>query len=83
MKVVELTSKKDDPRPMLETLDSMREEVLEGKIIAFVAVAIEPDDEMSMWTARTLGGSVTRLRMMGAIAHMQHRYHADELSEKT
>lgn len=56
----------------LEVLDSLRAQVRTGKIVAFAAVGIEENDATRVWAAST--ADVSRLRMMGAISHLGHRY---------
>lgn len=63
-----------DTANMLEVLDSLRTEVAEGRCVCFVAVGLGPDDNTRGWTAAVRG--VSRLRVMGALADLQHSYHA-------
>lgn len=61
-----------DPAAAIEVLDQLREQILSGQVIAFAAVAIEPDDTTTAWSSCTR--PVTRLRMMGAITSLLHGY---------
>ena len=54
----------------LECLDSLREQLESGKIIAFAAVGIEPDDVTCYWQATTR--KITRLRLIGATATLHN-----------
>lgn len=56
----------------LEVLENLRQAVIEGKVVAFAAVGIEPDDTTRMWCSAT--ENVSRLRVIGAIAHLGHMY---------
>jgi len=78
MNIVDLTAQKADPKYLLEMLEDMRQDVLSGKLIAFVAVGFDADDAARMWSARIAGGHVSRLRMLGAISALQHDYHVDQ-----
>lgn len=63
----------------LEVIDDLREKVLKGQIVAFAAVGVETDDTTMMWASCT--ENVSRLRMMGAISHLEHSYaHGEDLS---
>jgi len=62
----------------LEVLDGLRNAVLSGQVISFAAVGVEPDDTTRMWASSTT--PVSRLRMIGALAHMHHAYmHGEDL----
>jgi hypothetical protein len=65
-----------DTKSALEVLDVLREQVLSGQVIAFVAAAIEPDDTTTRFQATTR--PVTKLRMLGAVASLNHWVHDDE-----
>jgi len=56
----------------LNILDALREDVLHGRVAAFAAVGIAEDDTTYMYTSSTK--SVSRLRVIGAIAHLGHSY---------
>jgi hypothetical protein len=75
MKVVSLPTV--DTKAALEVLDTLRQAVESGEIIAFCAVGIEPDDCTRMWSSSTK--SVTRLRMQGAISNLLFHYQSDNL----
>jgi len=66
MKVVPLPG--NDKAEMLMVLDSLREAIEAGSIIAFAAVGIASDDNTSLWVAAEPRVSV--LRIVGAVAHM-------------
>lgn len=60
----------------LQVLDDLREKVISGEIVAFAAVGIAPDDGTLAWCSATQ--DVSRLRVIGAIAHLGHMYsHGD------
>jgi hypothetical protein len=62
----------------MEVIDSLREAVLSGQVVAFAAVGIEPNDTTRMWATSTQ--PVSRLRVVGAIAHLGHMYsHGEDL----
>jgi hypothetical protein len=65
-----------DVTSALEVLDVLREQIVSGQVIAFVAVAIEPDDVTTRFQATTR--PVTKLRMLGAVASLNHWVHDDE-----
>lgn len=75
MSVVRLEPKRPDKQRALGILDDLRAKIESGDLVAFAAVGIQPDDELRMWTATTV--SVTRLRMIGAIARLQTCYTLD------
>lgn len=54
-----------DVQEALATLDSLRESIVKGEVIAFHAVGIEPDDATRAWFATTR--PVSSLRMLGAL----------------
>jgi len=64
----------------MEVLDDLREAVRTGKIVAFAAVGIEPDDATRAWATCT--APVSRLRMIGAMHHMAHMYSHGELDDE-
>lgn len=72
MKVITIQPKQPDTKNALEVLDQLREQLISGQVIAFVAVGIEPDDTTTAWASCTQ--PVTRLRMMGAITSLLHSY---------
>lgn len=62
----------------LGVIDDLRQAVLDGRVVAFAAVGIEPDDTTRMWSSCT--ADVSRLRVMGAMSHMSHMYaHGEDL----
>lgn len=73
MQVVKFEGIAPDKQRALDVLDDLRKKIESGQVIAFAAVGIEPDDSTLFWTAATLG--VSRLRLLGAMAHLQHCYH--------
>jgi predicted sulfurtransferase len=74
--IVALKPKTRDLKDALETIDDLRKAVESGQVVAFCAVGIEPDDTTIGWCSCT--ENVTRLRLMGAVASLQARIHADE-----
>jgi hypothetical protein len=75
MNVVQLPQK--DVSSALDVIDDLRAAVVAGRVVAFAAVAIEREDVLRTWSAAT--EPVSRLRMMGAIASLQHCYHAGDI----
>ncbi len=73
------TGKPHDNTAMLEVIDSLRARVVAGEVVGFVAVGIDQADTALGWCGSV--GGVTRLRMMGAIASVQHQYCAGALDE--
>lgn len=62
----------------LEVVDDLRRAVLSGRVVAFAAVGIEENDATIAWSSCTQ--DVSRLRVIGAIAHLGHSYaHGDEI----
>lgn len=60
----------------LGVIDDLREKVASGQVVAFAAVGIEEDDTTLAWSSCTQ--DVSRLRVIGAIAHLGHSYsHGD------
>lgn len=63
----------------LKVVESLRQDLLNGRIVAFAGVGIEEDDTTRMWCTAT--APVSRLRCMGAIAHLLHMYqHGEDLT---
>ena len=60
------------PKGMLEVLDEMRRQIEDGEIVAFAAVSIGPDDSTHQHSGAVEG--VSNLRMVGALAVLQHCY---------
>lgn len=75
MSVLKLINRTDSKAEALETLESLREAVESGQLVAFACVGIEPDDATRMWSSCTQ--PVTRLRLIGAMASMLHSYQSD------
>lgn len=73
------TGKPLDKSNMLAVIDSLRKQIVDGEIIAFIAAGIDAADTSFGWCSSV--GGVTRLRMMGAIANLQHQYCSGELSD--
>ena len=73
------TGKAPDNTNLLEVLDVLRQRVEDGSVIAFAAVTISPTDETHGYSAAHAG--VTRLRMGGAIANLNHAYQGGALDE--
>lgn len=59
----------------LKAVDALREDLVLGRVIAFSAVAIAPNDEVLSY----IGSSrpVTRLRMQGAIGQLFFSFFGD------
>ena len=77
MKVLELGRK--DTEGALSVLDQLRQAVEKGEVIGFAAVSIERDDTLCAWAATTQ--PVSRLRIAGAIAHLQAAQLNDDLKD--
>jgi hypothetical protein len=78
MKVVEFDRGPDkaDLQRTLDVVEAMRQAVLEGRVIAFAAVSLNDTDDVESWTGATR--SVSRLRIQGAVAHLQHCLHTGD-----
>ena len=74
-KVLSIAAPVVDMTDALAVLDSLRAAVEAGEIVAFACVGIEPDDCTRMWSSATR--PTTRLKIIGAMAHMLHSYEAD------
>jgi hypothetical protein len=61
----------------LGVIDKLRADVESGRIIAFAAVGITPDDDSLAYSSSTR--RLTRLRLQGGIAHLLHCCCAGEL----
>lgn len=72
MKLLTIAPKQIDTRDMLDVVDQLRAQIESGKVVAFAAVTIEPDDTCSAWLGA--GASVSRLRMQGGIAQLMHNF---------
>lgn len=66
------TGKAPSVDEMLAVLDVMREAIVRGELIAFVAAGVTAADVALGYSASTHG--VTRLRMIGALSNLLHRY---------
>jgi hypothetical protein len=64
-------------KDMLEVIDSLRQHVADGKIVAFACIGIEPDDGTSCWMGSH--PDVSQLRMMGAVSQLQWSLHAGDI----
>lgn len=62
---------------MLEQLDQLRARIEAGDVAAFAAVTINEGDETHAWIASKQ--HVTRLRVYGAVSHLQHCLHTGEV----
>lgn len=74
MNVIKSLPQKHDIGDALDVLDKLRKDLESGKIVAFAAVGIAPDDETFAYVSATK--SVSRLRMIGATAHLHACYQA-------
>lgn len=61
-----------DIKNMLDVLDVLRANIVAGKVIAYAAVSIAPDDEASMYSGAS--EHVSRLRMLGGISFLHSCY---------
>lgn len=66
-----------DKADTLKVIDALRAAVESGECVAFACVAIAPDDAVSFYGGQTM--HVSRLRTMGAIAHLGACMHAGEI----
>lgn len=64
---------------LLSVIDALRQDVVEGRVVAIAVAAVCPDDCCSAYAGAAKG--VSRLRMQGAIAQLQHAYLSGELLE--
>lgn len=56
----------------LDVVESLKQAIESGQLVAFAAVGIEENDNTSIWSSSTR--PVSRLRMIGAMHHMLHSY---------
>jgi hypothetical protein len=75
------TGKPHDNGDMLAVIDDLRARIVAGDVVAFVAAGLDKADMAMGWSGAT--GGVSRLRMMGAIANLQHQYHAGALGDES
>lgn len=61
-----------DIKNMLDVLDELRANIVSGKVIAYAAVSIAPDDEASIYSGAS--AHVSRLRMLGGISFLHSCY---------
>jgi hypothetical protein len=61
----------------MEVLDQLRAKLMSGEVAGFAAVALDRTDECTAYV--TTNQPVSRLRMMGAVANLQHCLHAGEV----
>ena len=73
---IALVPKREKGKPqLLAVVDSLREKIESGEIVAFAAVGIQADDVTLSWQGCTQG--VTNLRLVGAVARLLHGVHTD------
>ena len=60
----------------LAVVDKLRQDMLDGKVVAFSCVGIGPDDETIAYV--TAARPTSRLKLLGAMAHFSHLYHEGE-----
>jgi hypothetical protein len=77
VKVVPIPPRKINTGNAIEVLDTLRDDLLSGKIVAFVAAGVAPDDVAYAYASST--GACSRLRMMGAIGNLSYCYHEGDL----
>lgn len=68
---------KGDLQSALEVVDKLREAIASGRVSGFIGVSIDDDDSTEAWCATTK--RVSRLRTMGAIAHLQACFIAGDI----
>lgn len=74
------TGKPPSNARLLASIDGLRKAAESGEIVAFVAAGLTPTDQALAWCGSV--GGVTRLRMLGSIANLQHQYHLGALGEE-
>jgi hypothetical protein len=68
----EVTEMSAGMRNMLDVLNTLRENILSGQVVAYAAVSIAPDDVTALYSGAR--ENVSRLRMMGAISNLNISY---------
>jgi hypothetical protein len=68
------------PEKMLAIVDELRESIVDGKLVAFAAVGLDAGDTVYGYIGALPG--VTRLRVQGAIADLQHTYLCGALDDE-
>ena len=75
-RIVAIVPKREQGKQqLLELIDGLREAIESGKVVAFAAVGIAPDDCTWQWSGCSQG--VTNLRLVGAVARLMHGVHTD------
>lgn len=69
MKVIEFKPSVDVAEA-LRTLDSLRDDIESGKVVAFAAVGVGRDDSTMMWLAN-VAKAKTVLQLLGAIENLK------------
>ena len=57
-----------DKKDLLETVDNLRQAIVDGEVACFIAAAIGPNDSTTMWLGNT---TKTALQVLGAIENLK------------
>lgn len=76
-KVLSLVAPPRDTKDAMFVIDSLRDKVQAGGIVAFVVVGLDSEDVTYGWSSTT--EHVSRLRMMGAIADVQRAFNNGDI----
>lgn len=66
MKLVDFPTPQRDIEGALEVLESMKQAIISGEIVAFTAAGVSSDDDIVLWCGSTEG--ISKLRMIGALS---------------
>ncbi len=70
-----------DKTDLLDVLQTLKERIESGQVVAFAAAAIDANDACYGFAGADKAASVSRLRVQGAISQLLHDYIAGELDE--
>lgn len=76
-KVLSLVTPPRDMKDAMYVIDSLRDKVKAGGVVAFVVVGLDSEDVTYGWSSTT--EPVSRLRMMGAISDVQRAFNNGEI----
>lgn len=76
MQLISLPTRKQDVGDALSVLAQLKADIESGKVVAFVAAGVAPDDAAYAYASST--ETVSRLRMLGSISNLQQAYMAGE-----
>ena len=78
MSILQLAATREaDKAEALAIIDKLRAQIESGEAIGFIAASISRADGIFGWAGTT--EPISRLRMMGALAHLTQSYHEGEL----